>query len=67
VRNNPLAKDGETENDAGNNLPFMTVSGFTIAITFRAVGDDRDSPAKIKRSMTLNVCLLGECRLSMLI
>jgi hypothetical protein len=33
----------------------------------RTVGANRYSPAKIKRSMALNVCLLGECRLSMLI
>jgi TolB-like protein len=46
---------------------FMTVSGFTIASAFRTVGANRYSPAKIKRSMALNVCLLGECRLSMLI
>jgi hypothetical protein len=46
---------------------FMTVSGFTIASAFRTVGANRYNPAKIKRSMALNVCLLGECRLSMLI
>jgi len=46
---------------------FMTVSGFTIASAFRTVGANRYSPAKIKRSLALNVCLLGECRLSMLI
>ena len=30
----------------------------------RTVGANRYSPAKIERSMALNVCLLGECRLS---
>src|SRR5450759_2833900 len=33
----------------------------------RSEAANRYSPAKIKRSMALNVCLLGECRLSMLI
>jgi hypothetical protein len=42
---------------------FMTVSGFTIANAFRTVGTSRYSSAKIRRSMALNVCLLGECRL----
>src|ERR1700687_3145018 len=46
---------------------FRTVSGFKIARAFRTFGANRYSPAKIKRSMALNVCLLGECRLSMLI
>ena len=46
---------------------FITVSGFKTARAFRTVGANRYSPAKIKRSMALNVCLLGECRLSMLI
>ena len=46
---------------------FITVFGFKTARAFRAVGANRYSPAKIKRSMALNVCLLGECRLSMLI
>src|SRR6266481_2320450 len=43
---------------------FMTVSGFTIARAFRIVGANRYSPAKIKRSAVLKVCLFGECRLS---
>src|SRR6202166_2167334 len=46
---------------------FITVSGFKIANAFRTVGAYRYSPAKIKRSMALKVCLLGERRLSMLI
>ena len=46
---------------------FITVSGFKTARAFRTVGANRYSPAKIKRSIALNVCLLGECRLSMLI
>src|SRR6202795_3851294 len=46
---------------------FITVSGFKTARAFRTVDANRYSPAKIKRSMALNVCLLGECRLSMLI
>jgi len=46
---------------------FMTVSGFTIASAFRTVGADRYSPAKIKRSAVLKVCLFDECRRSMLI
>jgi hypothetical protein len=46
---------------------FITVSGFKTARAFRTVGANRYSPEKIKRSMALNVCLLGECRLSMLI
>ena len=46
---------------------FMKVSGFTIASAFRTVEVNRYSPAKIKRSMALNVRLLGECRLSMVI
>jgi glc operon protein GlcG len=45
----------------------ITVSGFKTARACRTVGANRYSPAKIKRSMALNVCLLGECRLSMLI
>src|ERR1700681_1570387 len=36
---------------------FMTVSGFTITNAFRTVGANRYSPAKIERSMALNVCL----------
>jgi hypothetical protein len=44
---------------------FITVSGFKTARAFRIVGANRYSPAKIKRSMALNVSLLGECRLSM--
>src|SRR5258705_11578232 len=43
------------------------LSGFKTARAFRTVGANRYSPAKIKRSMALNVCLWGECRLSMLI
>ena len=39
----------------------------SAARAFRTVGANRYSSAKIKRSMALNVCLLGECRLSMLI
>jgi hypothetical protein len=46
---------------------FMTVSGFIIARAFRIVGANRYSPAKIKRSAALKVCLFGECRRSMLI
>jgi hypothetical protein len=46
---------------------FITVSGFKTARAFRTVGANRYSPGKIKRSMALNVCLLGECRFSRLI
>src|SRR5450756_2067233 len=42
---------------------FITVSGFKTARAFRTVGANRYRTAKIKRSMALNVCLLGECRL----
>src|SRR5258705_13978063 len=45
---------------------FITVSGFKIARAFRTVGANRYSPAKIKRSMALNVCLWADCRLSIL-
>ncbi len=38
---------------------FMTVSGFPIARALMTVGAKRYSPAKIKRSMTLKVCLFG--------
>jgi hypothetical protein len=41
---------------------FMTVSGFTISKAFRTVAAKRSSPAKIKRSVTLKVCLFGEFR-----
>jgi hypothetical protein len=34
---------------------------------FRTVGASRYSSVNIKRSVAPNVCLLGECRLSMLI
>ena len=46
---------------------FMTVSGFTIARAFMTVGANRYSPAKIKRSVALKVCLFGELRRSTLI
>src|SRR3979411_1287664 len=39
---------------------LMTVSGFTIARAFRTVGANRYSPAKIKRSAVLKVCLFDE-------
>src|SRR5437016_1614891 len=41
---------------------FITVSGFKTARAFRTVGANRYSPAKIKRSMALNVCLLESVR-----
>src|SRR2546421_188827 len=40
---------------------FITVSGFKTARAFRTVGANRYSPARIKRSIALNVCLCGDC------
>src|SRR5258706_7930880 len=64
----PLRRDFQRQYDLNPaRCHFMTVYGFTIARAFRIVGANRYSPAKIKRSAVLKVCLFGECRLSMLI